>query len=410
MSMPPPRVLRGHLVADGTQLADGIVAIQGDRIVWSGPAGDAPAELAEAAERVDGYVLPGLVDLHCHGGGGSSFPEAADAETARVAIAEHLSHGTTSVVASLVTAAPETLRQRVGVLADLAETGEIAAIHLEGPFLAVDRCGAQNPEAIIDPDPGLTAELLELARGHLATMTIAPERPGAAEVADLLIDSGALPSFGHTVASDAQTREAVSRAAARLSGAGSVGTGNARSARATVTHLFNGMNPMHHREPGPIPELLAAARAGTVVLELIGDGVHVAASLVRAIVVLVGRENVVLVTDAMAAAGMSDGQYVLGSLPVSVQGGVARLTHGGSIAGGTAHLIDVVRTAVAGGLPLADAVYCATAVPAGVLGRTDLGTLRAQARADLLLVDDELRPRRVLRAGAWIPAGSEGAR
>lgn len=407
MSLPSPdpshpRALRGHLISDGEEVADGIVAIEDGRITWSGPVDEAPRRVVEAAERVEGRLIPGLVDLHCHGGGGASFPEAQDAGTARMAIGEHLRHGTTSVVASLVTATPAVLRQRVGLLADLADAGEIAGIHLEGPFLAVDRCGAQNPDAIIDPDPRLTRELLGLARGHLVTMTIAPERPGAQEVAALLAGSGALPSFGHTVADDLRTRAALADVYERLSA-----TSGARSGRPTATHLFNGMNPLHHREPGPIAELLAAASAGRLVVELIGDGVHVSASLVRTIVELVGAENVALITDAMAAAGMPDGQYVLGSLPVTVSEGTARLTQGGAIAGGTAHLLDVVRTVVAAGLPLADAVYCATAVPAAVLGRDDVGTLRAGARADVLVTDRDLRVEQVLRAGEQIDIGGE---
>lgn len=392
------RAVRGRVVTPDSVVDDGTVVLEGGLIAWVGPAEAVPqrwrAAVADARPRPQGYVLPGLVDIHCHGGGGQSFPDATDMAAARTAIDEHRRHGTTSLVASLVTADPATLLERTALLTELAAAGELAAIHLEGPFIAHDRCGAQNPAAIQEPDPVLTAQLLEVAGGHIATMTIAPEREGAREVVQVLIEHGALPSFGHTVTAAARAREAVAEAHALLAEAGA-----ARSAKATVTHLFNGMNPMHHREPGPIPEFLAAARAGRLVLELINDGTHIDPGLARNVIELVGRENVVLVTDAMAATGMADGQYELGSLDVTVTDGVARLTDGGSIAGGTAHLHDVLRTTVAGGVDLVDACYVAATNPAAVLGRSDIGALEPGRRADVLLLDDALGIEQVIRGG-----------
>ncbi|WP_413452325.1 amidohydrolase family protein [Georgenia phoenicis] len=400
MSTASPRVLRGRVVTPSAVLDDGVVAWEGERLTWVGDAGEAPAELRDAvgaATPVYGYVLPGLVDLHCHGGGGASFPDAEDAATARVAVAEHLRHGTTSLVASLVTAPPEVLRQRTGVLVELARAGEIAGIHYEGPFISADRCGAQNPAAIQEPDAALTRELLELGEGYVATMTLAPEAPGVTGdqgVTRALAAGGALPSFGHTVTSAPQARAAVLEAGRMLAEEPA-----ARSARPTVTHLCNGMNPMHHRDPGPIPEFLAAAADGRLVIELIADGTHLDPHLVRSFMEIAGRENVALVTDAMAAAGMPDGDYQLGSLAVTVADGVARLTGGTSIAGGTAHLVDVVRTTVAGGVDLVDAVYAAATTPATVLGDDGVGALEGGRRADVLVTDADLRPVQVLKGG-----------
>ncbi|MFC4555962.1 N-acetylglucosamine-6-phosphate deacetylase [Georgenia faecalis] len=403
MTPEPVLALRGRVVAPSTVIDDGVVVLQGERIAFVGTRADAAGagwqEAVEAAAPAaeGALVLPGLVDVHNHGGGGASFPDAEDAATAQVAIDEHRRHGTTSLVASLVTATPDVLRQRVQVLADLADAGELAGIHFEGPFISAERCGAQNPAAIQEPDAALTAELLELGRGHVVTMTLAPEAPGVRGtdgVVAALVAGGALPSFGHTVATAAQTRAALAETVELLAG-----TPGARSARATVTHLFNGMNPMHHRAPGPIPEFLAAASHGDLLVELIDDGTHIDPELGRAVFELVGRDNVLLVTDAMAAAGMPDGSYQLGSLAVTVADGVARLTGGESIAGGTAHLLDVVRSCVAGGVPLVDAVYAASVTPAGVLGRTDIGALEAGRRADVVVTDAELRPVRVLRGG-----------
>jgi N-acetylglucosamine-6-phosphate deacetylase len=395
-----PTYLRGRVVTPTAVIDDGLVVVQANMIAWVGPAeaaGQHGWPDAPPAPKVVPTLLPGLVDLHNHGGGGAGFPDASTPEQARRAIGEHLAHGTTTLVASLVTATPDTLRQRVRVLAALADAGELAGIHLEGPFLATALCGAQDPDLIQAPDPALVRDLAEAAHGHLVTMTLAPELVGIlgdGAVMDAVITAGALPSFGHTDASWAQTRAAVSQARARLDA-----NPGARSGRPTATHLFNRMRPITHRDPGPIPELLAAAARGDLVVELIGDGTHLAPELVASIFELVGASNVALVTDAMAAAGMSDGAYRLGSLDVTVSDGVARLTHGGAIAGGTAHLLDVVRTTVAGGVRLVDAVRAASSTPATVLGDFRVGALEAGLRADVVTTDAELRVVQVLRAG-----------
>lgn len=389
-------LVRGAVVTPESVIDDGVVAHDDGVITWVGAASDATGaglgELLAGAPATDRLVLPGLVDLHNHGGGGASFPDASDLEQVRTAVGEHRRSGTTHVVASLVTAAPGTLRERVMLLADAADAGLIAGIHLEGPFLSTARCGAQDPELIIDGDAALTRELLELGRGHVATMTVAPETPGLLGddgVLAALVSGGALPSWGHTDADAPTTRTAVEAGIVALAAAA-----GERSARATITHLCNGMRPMHHRDPGPIPTALAAARQGQVVVELVADGIHLDPALVREVFELVGAANVALVTDAMAAAGMPDGLYRLGSQSVSVADGVARLAEGGSIAGGTAHLIDVVRRTVAAGVPLHEAVRSASLVPAEVLGHTELGrafgALRPGYLAQLVVTDGDL--------------------
>ena len=396
----PSHYLRGRVVTPDAVIQDGVVVVDGDTILWVGPAVEADRAgwpYLPNPREIPPTLLPGLVDVHNHGGGGAGFPDASTVDEARVAIREHLAHGTTTLVASLVTAAPATLHQRVSVLTALAEAGELAGIHLEGPFLSSTRCGAQDPELIQAPDADLVRELAEAAHGFLVTMTVAPELAGVVGdggVIDALITARALPSFGHTDASWTQTSVAVADARTRLDA-----TPGCRSARSTVTHLFNGMRPFTHRDPGPIPELLAAARRGDIVVELIGDGTHLAPELVRSIFELVGAKNVALVTDAMAAAGMADGGYRLGSQDVTVTDGVARLTHGGAIAGGTAHLLDVLRTTVAGGVPLVDAVRSAATTPATVLGDPRVGALQVGRRADVVITDSDLRIIEVLRAG-----------
>ncbi|GAB2967308.1 MAG TPA: amidohydrolase family protein [Actinotalea caeni] len=393
-------VVRGALVTPEGVVDDGAVVVDDGVITWVGDVAEAGAAgVAEAVQAVpaapDRYVLPGLVDLHDHGGGGASFPDATSVEVVRTGVAEHRAHGTHHLLGSLVTASPETLRERVTVLADAADEGLVAGIHLEGPFLSTTRCGAQDPDLIIDGDADLTRELLALGRGHVVTMTVAPETPnllGPGGVLEALVEGGALPSWGHTDADAVTMRTAAEAAAAALAARGE----DARSRRATVTHLCNGMRPMHHRDPGPIPTALAMAARGELVVELVADGTHLAPELVREVFEMVGAANIALVTDAMAATGMADGVYQLGTQRVSVADGVARLADGGSIAGGTAHLLDVVRTTVAHGVPLADAVLSASLVPAEVIGHRGVGrafgALRPGYQADLLVTDRELRP------------------
>ena len=390
--------LRGTAVLEQGLVPDALVLCAGERVLWAGPAAHAPAELLPEDSRVlehDGLILPGLVDLHCHGGGGASFPDSEGAEEMLAAVLEHRRHGTTSLVASLVTADAATLREKVAQLARLHRDGEIAAIHLEGPFLSEARRGAQNPAHLTDGDPALVRELAEIAGGALATMTVAPEAAGADEVIDALAGSGAVPSLGHTDGGSAEMTRAVDRSIAALR------RRRGRSPLPTATHLFNGMRPIHHRDPGPALAALDAASRGEMVVEVIADGVHLDARTVAHVFALAAEDHVVLVTDAMAAAWMADGRYRLGALDVTVAEGVATLTEGGAIAGGTAHLVEVLRHAVLeAGVELVAAVRAASTVPARVLGLEDeIGSLAAGRRADVLMVDRALRPVTVLRGG-----------
>lgn len=398
----PDLLLRGRVVTPDSVLPDAVVVVTGDTLTAVVPADAASPELlAAAGPATDDTLLPGLVDVHCHGGGGASFPDSPDAATARRAIAEHLRHGTTSLVASLVTAPPEVLLARTAVLADLADAGELAGIHLEGPFLSARRCGAQNPDDMRPGDAALVREVARVARGHLFSMTVAPDVPGVLGpdgAVAALAEAGAVASIGHTDATAAVTRDAITEAFAAQAGR--------TRPRPTATHLFNGMPSLHHRAPGPVAELLAAAARGEIVVELVADGTHLDPATVAMVFDTVGAGSIALVTDAMAAAGMPDGDYELGPMAVRVRGGVARLADGDAIAGGTAHLLDEVRTTVAHGVSLVDAVRAAATTPAALLGRTDIGALAPGLRADLVVTDAGLHPRRVLRAGAWVAEGA----
>lgn len=369
-------------------LTDGVVTVE-DGVIAS----VAAAEPAAASSQAPGAViLPGLLDIHCHGGGGHSFATTDPAE-ALAAADYHAAAGTTGVIASLVTAAPKELLRQVRALAPLVAAGQLLGIHLEGPFLAHARRGAHAAWLLRDPEQALVARLLEAARGAIRIVTLAPERPGAAPVAATLRAAGVVVAYGHTDAD----YECMARALADASGG------------ALVTHLGNAMPQLHHRAAGPLGAALAAAAADEASVELIADGVHVDAGFTRLVFACAAPGRVVLVTDATAAAGMPDGEYMLGALQVTVSGGVARLAAargeagGGAIAGGTSTLLRVVATAREAGVPLADAARAASAAPARVLGlSSSRGALAPGMVADLVVTDENLALRRVMRAGRWL--------
>ena len=392
--MGDPVLVRGRLVTPVEEVADGVVVMEASTIVYVGSADEWRQRHPRVAlPQPTGTVLPGLVDIHCHGGGGEAVTTTT-ADEARAVAAHHARHGTTSLLASLVTAAPDVLLDQVRALAPLVVAGEIAGLHLEGPFLSHRRCGAQAPEFLTDPDLDLIDALLAVAAGSIKVMTVAPELPGAAEAATRLRASGVTVALGHSDASYTEFRAAL-RA---LDGAG------------LVTHLGNGMPPFHHRAVGPVGASLAEAAAGRAAVEVIGDGVHVDDGFVAMVFATAAPDSVVLVTDAMAAAGMPDGDYVLGPQRVQVRDGVARL--GGesgadappTIAGGTSHLVEVVARAVReAGVSLVDAVRAASQTPARILGFTgERGALLEGHSADLVVVDEKLRPVRVMRQGEWL--------
>jgi len=329
-------------------------------------------------------VVPGFVDAHVHGGGGASFSMANLADTS-TASTLHLRHGTTTLVASLVTAGPAELARQVAELARQVRAGLIAGIHLEGPWLSTKRCGAHDPSLMRDPDRDEIDRVLSLGDGTIRMVTLAPERDGALQAIRRIVDAGALAAVGHTEATYAQTRAAI-------------------DAGATVgTHLFNAMRPIHQREPGPVIALLEDSR---VAVELIADGVHVDPALYRHVTRSAGRDRVSLVTDAMAAAGMADGAYRLGTLAVDVVDGAARVAGTNTIAGGTATMDRVFRFAVThSGLPrdeaLMLAVRQASMNPSRVLGRPFAGLVPG-ATADLVVLNSDLAVIGVLRRGSWV--------
>jgi N-acetylglucosamine-6-phosphate deacetylase len=385
----------GRVVTPDGVLDPGWIRLAGNQIDAVGT-GTPPAQLPDVDLRGQ-WVLPGFVDVHVHGGGGASFTEGTG-DDARKAATFHHARGSTTMLASLVTAPLAELEARAAVLAGLADEGLIAGLHLEGPFLSPARRGAQDPRYMIAPDVTVFERLRAAARGHLRVITLAPELPGALAVIQAATRAGVTVAIGHTDATASLTVAAVDAGATH------------------ATHLFNGMRPLHHREPGAVGALLDRAE---VTCELIADGVHLDDITVRLVARAAGPGRLVLVSDAMAAAGMPDGSYQLGSMTVTVAGGVARLredpadpagpdparpaTARPAIAGSTATLADVVRHAVAAGLPVPDVAAAASTTPARVLGLAGrTGALRPGLAADLVICDEQVRPGAVMRRGQWL--------
>jgi N-acetylglucosamine-6-phosphate deacetylase len=334
----------------------------------------------------EGTLCPGFIDAHVHGGGGFSFNDADTAGAAAKIAGVHLEHGTTTLMASLVTAPLAELEAAVAALAGLVEAGTLAGIHLEGPWLSPFHRGAHARDLLRAPDPASIDRLMLAGRGAVKMVTIAPELEGGLAAIRQIAGYGAVAAIGHTGAGYDLAREAI--AAGATAG----------------THVFNAMRPLHHREPGPA---LALLEDPGVFAEVIADGVHLHPSLVRFIAGSPARA--VFVTDAMAAACAAEGTYQLGGLEVRVAGGEARLASNGAIAGSVLTLDAAVRHAVRqAGIPLADAVRAATQNPADMLGLADVGRLEPGRRADLVVLGEDLMVAATMKSGEWLaePVGA----
>ncbi len=355
------------LDVDG-EASDFWMLVDDDTILQTGT-GTAPT--ADARVDVGGrWLVPGFIDLHCHGGGGHAFDDGDDEIMA--ALATHRAHGTTRSVISLVANPIARTRESLEVIADLVEEDPLVlGSHLEGPYLAQERRGAHNQEYLKTPDSYEIDGLLAASRGTLRHITLAPELPGALDAIDQLVGHGIVVGIGHTEATIEVARDSFDRGASIL------------------THAFNAMPGIHHRQPGPI---IAAFEDERVTLELILDGLHVHPQ-VAAMAFSSAPGRIALVTDAMAAAGSDDGDYRLGSLNVSVRDGLAVLSGTNTIAGSTLTQDHALRCAItqAGATPR-EAVAAVTATPARAIGEGHrLGKLAPGFAADAVLLGDEWR-------------------
>ncbi len=328
---------------------------------------------ADAFDAHGFLVVPGYIDIHAHGGWGASFDDGPDGiDTARAA---HAWHGTTRQVCSLITNPLDVMCRNIKAVRDkMVNRPDILGSHLEGPFLALSRKGAHDPQCLRDPDPQSVARLIDAGQGTIRQITLAPERMGGLAAVRSLAQHGIIPAVGHTDC-DYSTARAAFNAGARI-----------------LTHLFDAMNGLHHRNPGPIP---AAIEDPRVTLELINDGFHVRNPMVR-FGFSQAPHRIALMTDAMAATGCPDGRYKLGELDVRVEDGHARLVSNGAIAASTLVLEkSVQRIVLTLGISPVLAVEAATLTPARALGLdrpnhvTDhpLGLLQPGYAADALILD-----------------------
>ncbi|GAB3038524.1 N-acetylglucosamine-6-phosphate deacetylase [Parafrigoribacterium mesophilum] len=366
-----------RLVTSGRIVEGGWVLFEGGQIAGVGEGDRWPG--ADAVTDARGrWLTPGFIDIHGHGGGGTSFDSGTDGILSALAL--HRSHGTTRSVLSLVTAALPDLERQLGIIADAAGADPlILGSHLEGPFLDDAHRGAHDPALLRPADRTSVDRLLAAADDTLVQITLAPEMPGGMDALRQFVDASVVVAVGHCAA-DYDIAMAAFDAGASI-----------------LTHAFNAMPGIHHRAPGPVA---AAMDSAGVTLEVINDGVHVHPAVVRlAFEGAAGR--IALITDAMAATGSADGHYRLGTLDVTVTDGVARLADGGSIAGSTLTLDTALRLAVSSvGLPVEVAVRALTETPARAIGREkDLGQLALGFAADAVLLDADFTVQGVWGAG-----------
>ncbi len=374
-------ICAGRVVADSGDLVPGHVLVEGDRIAAVG------AGIPSSAQHhyPSGTLVPGFIDLQVNGGAGVDLLNCAVQDIERLC-GYLASTGTTGFLPTLISAPLDQIQQAVARLRQARpRAAEILGAHIEGPAINPERAGAHDPGFLRPADDPQLREFLAAAAPQLRVVTLAPELPGAGDLIAWLVDRGVVVSLGHTDATYAQAADAFRRGA-RM-----------------VTHLFNAMRGLHHREPGVVG---AAFDHPDCVCGLIADGIHVHPAAVRLAFSVLGSNRVALVSDAMAAAGMPFGEYRLGGRIVRVEEGDAPRLPGGGLAGSTLRQDEAVRRVVAWGIPLRDAIHSAAAVPAGLLGLGDRGLVAEGMRADLCVLGEDGRAVLTVVAGQTVYAGS----
>ncbi|WP_291258383.1 N-acetylglucosamine-6-phosphate deacetylase [Flavonifractor sp.] len=332
------------------------------------------------------YVIPGLTDLHFHGCMGKDFSDA-DPEGLEIMAKYELSQGVTQICPAGMTLLEDQLTKVCQVAAahrDANKPGaELCGINLEGPFLSMAKKGAQNGDWLHAPDVDMFRRLMAASKGLVKLVSVAPEEPGAMEFIEA-VEGEVTVSIAHTTA-DYDTAMEAFRLGARQ-----------------VTHLFNAMPPFSHRAPGVVGAALDTPLCN---VELICDGVHIHPSVVRAVFKMFGYKRVILISDTMRAAGMSDGDYTLGGQAVKVKGKLATLADG-TIAGSVTNLMNCMRTAVSFGIPLEDAVWAAAVNPARAIGIfSRMGSLEPGKRANVVVLDQNLELKDVFFRGELVDRG-----
>ena len=354
--------LRSERVVFPDATAPGEVLIEAGRIrsvTRTGAGSGAEEGHGERVHLGERLLVPGYIDVHVHGGGGAQCNTADPDEVAAVA-RFHACHGTTGLLATTVAAPVDELCTALTAIAGCTASNLLGS-HLEGPFISRERPGAMDRDTFLDPDLTTVERLLAAGAGRVRLMTVAPELPGGLELVQTLTRAGVIPSIGHTNATDAQVRDAV------------------RSGALAVTHMFNAMAPFHHRNSGAVGAILDLPE---VSCELICDGIHVDPAAMRLLYRAKGAAGIRLVTDAIAAAGVPDGDHRLGGRDVTVTAGRATLSGSETLAGSTGTMEDSVQNAVRLlGIPIERAILMASTNSARLLGLQDRkGAIAAVSR------------------------------
>jgi N-acetylglucosamine-6-phosphate deacetylase len=374
------------------EIPDVAIVIEGGRIAAIGPR--ASTAIPSGARRVEASgtsVVPGFVDVHVHGAGGHDVMEGS--LEALDAVATTLARGgTTSFLATTVTAAPDRLcgsaegisayiRGQVDRTESINPRAQVLGIHFEGPFISAVRRGVHPAEWIAAPSLALFRRMLTAAHGWAQILTLAPELPGALDLIDATHKEGLVVALGHTDATYDQAMAGIAHGARH------------------AAHVFNAMRPFSHRDTGVLGAVLTSP---DVTAELIADGVHVDDAAMKLLLKAKGAGGVILVSDGTAGTGMPDGRYRLGEFDVDVAGGVVRNAEG-KLAGSALTLDRALRNMVALGVPLAETVAMLTLYPARLLGLEGRkGSLAVGADADLVLLDEDLKISRVVTRGVGL--------
>lgn len=371
----------GTLITPDHTAADQVIVIADGRIAAVEPRSQLTASPEDThLIAADGlYVMPGLIDIHVHGGAGSDTMDATPEALAAMS-RFFLQHGVTAYLATTGTQTTDRITKAIENVANTRSERHGAkplGVYLEGPYLSYPYRGAHKPEWLRNPDPEEYAEWLQ--SGMLRIVAVAPELPGALELIQECQRRGIRTSAAHTDASPQQIQAA------------------ADAGLTVSTHTFNGMAGLHHRDLGTVGALLADDR---IYCEIIADGIHVHPSVLAMVLKIKGPQRTLLITDAIRAAGLADGQYELVGQMVTVTDGVAR-TPAGGLAGSTLTLDQAVKNIRAfAGIPLNQAVQMATKTPAAALGLSGVkGEIRPGADADLLITDADLNIKAVLIGG-----------
>jgi N-acetylglucosamine-6-phosphate deacetylase len=363
-----------YLITPDHIIPNGGVLCENDLIIAvGGMSGFSLNEDLELFQFENAYITPGFIDTHIHGAGGFDCSRAAASRNDLAAMSTILGErGATGFLPTVVSDTPQmmiaNLQELVKAMKQPLPGADAIGINIEGPFLNPEKSGAQPCSRLREIDLGFAEELIAAGEGLVKVMTFAPELAGADKLIEMLVSRNVIASMGHSLAGEKETLRAIDAGANHC------------------THLFNGMNPLHHRDPA----VVGAAYDSGATVELICDGLHIHPAVIRMMFQLYG-EKLVLISDSLRCAGMPDGEYTLGGQPIEMKNGKATLKGSDTLAGSSISVLHAVQNVVRFGVELEKAVYAATAAPAKVIGMEEkIGSIAVGKYADFLILDENL--------------------